>query len=66
VGRRDVLIEYGKLMRYKPKPSKGAWCYDGPMVLRQFGPRPADGADVLEAYPWCAGAAVASGWDPGG
>ncbi len=66
MGRRDVLIEYGKLMRYKPKPSKGAWCYDGPMVLRQFGPRPADGADVLEAYPWCAGAAVASGWDPGG
>ncbi len=54
VARRDVLIEYGKLMRYKPKPSKGAWCYDGPMVLRQFGPRPADGADVLEAYPWCA------------
>ena len=51
--RRDVLIEYGKLMKYKPQPSKGAWCYDGPMVLRQFGPRPADGADILESYPWC-------------
>ena len=52
--RRDVLIEYSKLMRYQPEPSQNAWCYDGPMVLRQFGPDPNDAADVLETYPWCA------------
>jgi len=51
---RDVLIEYGKLMKYTPKPSKNAYCYDGPLVLRQFGPNPNDAADVLETYPWYA------------
>lgn len=51
---RDVLIEYSKLMKYQPEPSAKAWCYDGPMGLRQFGPDPNDAADVLETYPWCA------------
>jgi hypothetical protein len=51
---RDVLIEYGKLMRYQPVPTEKAYCYDGPLALRQFGPDPNDAADVLETYPWCA------------
>ena len=52
--RRDVLVEYGKLMKYNPTPTKNAYCYDGPLALRQFGPDPNDAADVLETYPWCA------------
>ena len=40
-------------MKYKPKPSKNFYCYDGPLLLRQFGPDPNDAADVLETYPWC-------------
>lgn len=51
---RDVLIEYGKLMKYRPQPTAAAYCYDGPLALRQFGPDPNDAADVLETYPWCA------------
>jgi len=50
---RDVLIEYSKLMKYQPQPSGNAWCYDGPLALRQFGPDANDAADVLETYPWC-------------
>ena len=47
-------MEYGKLMKYKPTPTEHAYCYDGPLALRQFGPDPNDAADVLETYPWCA------------
>ena len=36
-------------MRYKPRPTPGAVCYDGLLALRGFGPNPADAADVLEA-----------------
>ena len=49
-----MLIEYGKLMKYRPTPSANSYCYDGPLALRQFGPDPNDAADVLETYPWCA------------
>ena len=51
---RDVLVEYGKLMRYTPAPTGEAYCYDGPLALRQFGPEASDAANVLETYPWCA------------
>lgn len=40
-------------MRYQPVPTEKAYCYDGPLLLRQFGPDPNDAADVLETYPWC-------------
>ncbi len=46
---RDVLVAYGRLMKYKPRPTPGAACYDGLLALRGFGPNPADAADVLEA-----------------
>ena len=46
----DLLIAYGGLMRYRPTPSEGAMCYDGLLALRQFGPKPADAAAVLDAY----------------
>ena len=49
-----MLIEYGKLMKYQPEPSKGGYCYDGPLALRQFGPKIEDAAEVLENNPWCA------------
>lgn len=47
--RRDLLVAYGESMRYQPTPSPGAMCYDGLLALRQFGPHPADPADVLKA-----------------
>ncbi len=47
-------------MKYTPTPSKNAYCYDGPLVLRQFGPNPKDAADVLETYPWCASVSTTS------
>ena len=56
-----MLIEYGKLMKYTPTPTKNAYCYDGPLVLRQFGPDPNDAADVLETYPWCAHFSIKTG-----
>ena len=40
-------------MRYKPRPTPGAACYDGLLALRGFGPNPADAADVLEACALC-------------
>ena len=46
---RDVLVAYGRLIEYKPKPTPGAACYDGLLALRGFGPNPADAADVLES-----------------
>ena len=47
-----MLIAYGKLMKYKPQPTEGSYCYDGRLALRQFGPEFKDSADVLETYPW--------------
>jgi hypothetical protein len=49
---RDTLEVYGSLMRYQPEPTANAYCYDGPLAARQFGPNPDDVAEVLDAYPW--------------
>ena len=47
--RRDVLVAYAGLLRYKPRPSREAICYDGLLALRSFGPNVSHAADVLEA-----------------
>ncbi|GAB4823426.1 hypothetical protein N2152v2_010472 [Parachlorella kessleri] len=57
---RDLLQEYGKLLKFQPKPSQGAVCYSGPRLLQMFGsPHPEDRDDVAEKYPWLAS------WEPG-
>lgn len=57
---RDLLQEYGKLLKFRPKPSQGAICFSGPRLLEMFGsPHPEDRDDVAEKYPWLAS------WEPG-